>query len=294
MLAILVLLAALIGLVAWIAITPAKKKQRERDDRRRRFVVTESGERVPLAPAGAKPAPSLHSQRPQPEATWLPASTAADALSMSGVAEGERGRLVNTPDGERILTRPPFELRAALLSRQGTRYFNALARRVPTWVVVCPRVRLDSIVQARNPTRTPAMDALDWATWRRRVRMRSVDYVLCDRRTFRPLLAMLIERPPISPGKRVAFEIAGGQDRIPDEVFQVAGLPMLRLSGNFREDWPLIRPYVDQAILPSVSESAIDDAHAPDFATTEAVDPAAFSVLSDLDADASSIEPRGS
>lgn len=291
LLIILLLLAALGGVVVWLAITPAKRKQRERDDRRKRFVVNESSERVALAPERTRPVSGISPEDPPVAQERSPQPPSSDGPL--GHAEGERGRLVQTPEGERILSRPPFELRATLLSRHGTRYFNALARRVPSWVVVCPRVRLDSIVQARNPTRSPAIDSLDWATWRRRVRMRSVDYVLCDRRTFRPLLAILIERPLSSSDKRAVFEVAGGRDRIPDEVFHVAGLPMLRLTGDFRQDWTLIRPYVDQAILPSVSESAIDDAHVMDFASGEGVNADAFGLLSELDADAPSAEQRG-
>lgn len=245
---------ALAGLIAWVALTPAKRRQREREDRRRRFVVENTDERLALNPEHT-PAPSSGSGE---TSAWLGAAATGE---VTRIEPGVTGRLVETPVGERIMTTPPFGLRESLLGVRGTRYFRSLSRHVPAWVVVCPKVRMDSIVSPKNPVKAMVRDALDWATWRRRVRLRSVDFLLCDSRTFRPLLAIVITRTGTANGVRSMFAVGGGQDRIPDEVFQAVGLPMVRVSGVFRKDWSMIRPYVDQAILPSVSEDAIDAAH---------------------------------
>jgi hypothetical protein len=163
------------------------------------------------------------------------------------------GRLVNTPDGEMILTTPPFALRGPLFPGRSGRFVNMLMRRVPAWVAVCPKVRLDALL---TPTRPDGRDPADWREWRRRVRVRSVDLVLCDRRDWRPVVAVVFDpRPAVD-----ARAIAGGQDRIIDEVLAGVGLPLLRLSGVFEKDWPVIKPYVDELILPSVDERRVIEA----------------------------------
>ncbi|MGE4195664.1 MAG: DUF2726 domain-containing protein, partial [Phycisphaerales bacterium] len=99
-----------------------------------------------------------------------------------------------------------------------------------------------------SPTPPDGRDADDWRTWRRRVRLRSIDLVLCDRRTWQPLLAVLFER---HDHEVRANEIAGGKDRIVDEILSTVGLPFVRATGRFKDDWHVIRPYVEQAMLPS-------------------------------------------
>lgn len=236
------------AVVVWWLTAPARERRKASDARRRRYVVKDNPERLAMADAGRTATGTtlaLEEIRP-----------AERARDLRGASGGEvRGRLVQTLDGERILTTPPFALKESVLGDRGAKYFAALSARVPAWVVVCPKVRLDAIVTPTNPA---GLDAAEFAVWRRRARMRSVDYLLCDRRTFKPLLAVVVERAH----KRGHVELGGGQDRIPDEVLRTVGLTLVRVSGDFAKDWGLIKPYVDQAILPSVSEDAIDDAHA--------------------------------
>jgi hypothetical protein len=162
------------------------------------------------------------------------------------------GRMVQTPDGEMILTTPPFALRNAIFGRSVGRFVNALYRRVPAWVIVCPRVRLDTLVV---PTPPDARDPADWREWRKRVRMRSLDIVLCDRRTWKPLVAVLFDSRPTN-----ARAMGGGKDRMTDEVLSHVGLPLLHLTGDIVADWPLIQPYVEDSILRHVSEEELLEA----------------------------------
>jgi hypothetical protein len=160
------------------------------------------------------------------------------------------GRFVNTPDGEMLLTEPPFKLRDTVFSRRNGRYAQALLRRLPPWLMICPRVRLDSIL---TPTSPDGRDPNDWREWRRRVRVRCIDILVCDRRTWSPVLAIMIDREATSTPS--ATTIGGGRDRIVDEVLNAVGLPLVRGSGVFKEDWPIIRPHVEQAMLPAPAES---------------------------------------
>lgn len=246
------------GIAAWWWLVPERKRRRQERQRRERYAIPETRERVAIAErAGAK------SPSPKGELPDLPPLPPTRAKDDAEIAErlpsysptSLLGRLVQTLDGEAILTAPPFTLRDGLMSKKGVKYYRSLVARVPAWIVVCPKVRLDSFIVPINPA---GMNALDWATWRRRSRLRGVDFLICDARGFRPLLAIMFHRGTDKANRTTP---GGGQDRIIDEVCMAIGLPMLRLTGSFRKDWPLIKPYVEQAILPSVSEEQIDEAH---------------------------------
>lgn len=179
---ILALLAASIGLFVLV-----KRRAREvgrAESVRKRFALDPSEKgRIPLAPentARLLPNPLL--------------DQVAEPITMprNRGETGEAGRLVHTPDGEMILTRPPFALKGNVFSSRVGGYVNGLSRRLPAWVVACPRIRMDSLV---TPTPPDGRDPTDWSTWRRRVRMRSIDILLCDRRDWKPLLAIMLERP---------------------------------------------------------------------------------------------------
>ena len=192
--------------------------------------------------------------RPAPATSIARESAAAIPESAAPpVLPSFSGRMVSTPDGEMILTTPPFALRNAIFSNRSGRFVNMLARRAPAWVMVCPRVRLDALL---TPTKPDGRDPADWREWRKRVRVRSVDLVLCDRRTWRPLVAILFDKTRNIDARKVA----GGQDRMIDEVLGAAGLPLLRLSGEFERDWPLVKPYVEESILPHMTDEQVLDA----------------------------------
>lgn len=266
-LTLLILLAIAVAAVTILALRARRDKSQS--EKRRRFILQDTGERMPMAPEGEAASPvseadGLFEDAPTGRTrearaahddvrATFPDAQLADQPQSS--RKGVSARIVETPDGEMILTDPPYRVREAILSTRLGRYTNKLGRRLPAWIVACPRVRLDALV---SPTRPDGRDAEDWANWRRRVRVRSVDLVLCDRRNWRPIVAIVFEATSRLPAVRT---IAGGQDRIIDEVLRAAGLPMLRLSGSLTRDWGLIQPYVDQAILPSVSDETIETAH---------------------------------
>lgn len=252
---------ALSALVAAVyAVATAGPKARAREMRRKRFHLPESAERIGLAPERATeavrgvvetPAPAQQRRPRRPDAEGRPGPVETHDPRP---AAGSMGRLVETPDGEASLTTPPFQLREAIFSNKSGRYVAAIYRRVPPWVMVCPKVRLDSLL---IPTPPDGRDAEDWRTWRQRVRVRSIDLVLCDRRTWRPMLAIIIDHS--APDTHA---LGGGRDRIVDEVLGAVGLPFIRGTGRFVDDWPRIRPYVEQAILPAAEDApeAADEA----------------------------------
>lgn len=225
--------------VVLLALRGKSAQQQAVEDRRRRFAIQDTGERVGLAPERPQALPVAPiDDGPPPVPIPRPIRIPPPAVE---------GRIVHTPDGEMMLTTPPFALREALFTSRLGRFVNLLSRRVPAWVMLCPRVRLDSLLV---PTKPDGRDPADWRDWRKRVRVRSVDLVLCDRRTWKPLVAVLLVQKTSVDSRKVA----GGNDQMIDEVLAAAGLPLLRLSGDFEKDWPLIKPYVEESILPHMSD----------------------------------------
>lgn len=264
--AVLLSVLAVFAVVAVVVAVRAPARKAE-EERRRRYAIQDTGERIGLAaPRPAAPPPGKIREvervsRPREadaagRAGGLGPKADPDDSGIGMIVPGQpviTGRLVNTPDGEMILTTPPFALRETIVTLKQGRYFNALSLRLPAWVILCPRVRLESLV---TPTRPDGRDPEDWRTWRRRVRMRSVDMVLVDRRSWKPILAVMFQARVVADAKT----IAGGLDRMAEEVLTGVGLPVLRLTGEFEPDWPLIRPYVEQAILPTTSEEQVIEA----------------------------------
>src|SRR5438876_6260328 len=154
---LLILVAMLAGAV--VVLAERRTDQKRRAERRRRFELRDTGERVPLAPPKEPTA-----RRDLAEVTAFIASDPA-ALSRRS-ANGEagvdpdpavmpvvprstivpRGRFVHTPDGEMLLTEPPFTLRETVFTKRNGRYAQALLRRLPPWLMICPKVRLDSML----------------------------------------------------------------------------------------------------------------------------------------------------
>jgi len=273
---VLIAIIAVMLLGSVVIVWVSRTEERRREDRRKRFEIEDTAERVPLVTDEGRRARRRENQEgtaifigrdeaispphqvpetsgdprggidPDPDITALLGETRGDQ-------SGSLGRVVRTPDGEAILTNPPFKMRGAIFSKRHGRYTASMMRRLPPWLVLMPRVRLDTFV---TPTSPDGRDPADWRTWRRRVRMRSVDLILCDRRTWSPILAIIFER---STTAARASLIGGGRDNIVDEVLMTIGLPFVRSNGNFKEDWHVIRPYVEQAMLPSVGELAVDE-----------------------------------
>lgn len=281
--------------------------QRARLTQRRREQLTDTPERIALAkPSDSSPVPAPLGGSGAPLSTDPLVSTITGTLSISpvgqrfeladpgagasirliapptlagsqlGVPEGGGGggggpfpgaRFVKTPDGEAMMTAPPFKAKPALFNRRQATYARALLGRLPPWVVLCPKTRMDALV---SPTPPDGRDPQDWRTWRTRVRWRAVDLLLCDRRTWRPVLAVIFDHPhasaDASPSSSPSRRVGGGRDRIIDEVLHAVGIPFVRATGDFLADWAAIEPYVSEAILRS---GLVDEAFDKELAELE-------------------------
>ena len=259
----LFLVALLVAAGVALTVVINRRSAKQRAERLRRYAIPDSTQRIPLAPP-----PPPRSPEPVPdemvafsaESTGtseagtpiFDESLATETLRGAVLTDEEpsldvppavEGRMVMTPAGEMIVTTPPFRRRESLLGRRETAYAKAIGRKLPRGVVLCPKVRLESLLV---PTPPDGRDPEDWRTWRKRVRMRAVDFVVCDTRSgeWRPIIAIEVDRPSLAVHK-----IGGGVDRMIDEVLAAAGLPFIRCSGDPESDWGMIEPYVRESAV---------------------------------------------
>jgi hypothetical protein len=256
---LIVLLAAGGAVAAVIAISRRREAEAQRR-RQRRFELPETGDRVPLVePDDQEAAAGGRTREDRLELAAYLGRVGVDDNDMTVAdAESPQARFVTTPDGDMLLTQPPFQLRPSLFTDRAARYATAIARRLPPWVVICPRVRLDTLL---SPTAPDGRDADDWRTWRRRVRLRSVDLLLVDRRTWAPLVAIVFQRE--ADARRLGRGGHGARDMMVDEVLRHVGLPVVVATGRMAEDWPMVRPWIEQALIEGPDERKQNGAHTP-------------------------------
>ena len=247
---ILVAVCAGCGVLLW-RLNAQQQAQHAR--RRRRYEIDPAiKERIPLLDGDpARPRGPTLRERLLEEAA-AERESAADIALREAPSTPVSAQIVRTIDGsEAVLTEPPFVLRRSLFSHRGARYLNELTPRVPAWIVFCPRARIDALVMVSRPA---VRDATDWANWRRRARLRAIDVLPCDRRDFRPVLAILWNRPArggtlVERLRRPDGGPAG--DRLIEEILRQVALPVVHASGSLSQDWSQIAPYIDEAILPT-------------------------------------------
>lgn len=144
-------------------------------------------------------------------------------------------RRVMTPNGPMDLTAPPFKLRHSIMSWRERAYARAITARMPSGYVLCPQLRLDSLLVPVKPGDRPADD---WRTWRQRVRVRAIDFVVCRLPDWAPVLAIEVDL-----GTSATTDT---NDRMTLETLAEVGLPLVRCSGSPEKDWPMIEPYVPE------------------------------------------------
>ena len=228
----------------------AKRRASAAPEKPVQTTIAKDGPRLPMRSHGADP---VHPHDDPNDASRDPVlgvvgpRNIGDALSRSRVREWSEqdlgwllreekppSRRVMTPNGPMELTSPPFRLRASVLSSRERWYARSISVKLPSGFVVCPKVRLESLL---DPLPPDDRSVEDWREWRQRVRLRAVDFVICRMPDWEPVVAVLIDAP-----ERSASTVQ--TDRLIDETLAQVGLPFIRCSGSPRTDWPMIAPYV--------------------------------------------------
>jgi hypothetical protein len=124
--------------------------------------------------------------------------------------------VTSKPAAERTPTTLPYQKVPYLLSKGERAFFFALCKAVGFRFHIFPKVRLIDIVAVIPGTPNPQ-------SHKNRILSKHVDFVLCARDTFTPLLVIeLDDRSHRSPSTQV-------RDTLKDNILDAAGLPILRI-----------------------------------------------------------------
>jgi hypothetical protein len=247
MIALVWTLAAVAVIAALWSIIAAMRATKRRSSLTASFDTTEG--RIPLRdevpPVGAAPDPALAGPRPagvmsdslhgQPVEQWT-VDQMRTLLDEGDAAKADWPRRVMTPNGPMDLTPPPFKLRGSIMSWRERAYARAITARMPSGYVLCPQLRLDTLLVPVKPGERPADD---WRTWRQRVRVRAIDFVVCRLPDWAPILAIEVDLAGNSATNDT-------KDKMTIETLAEVGLPLVRCSGSPEKDWPMIEPYVPE------------------------------------------------
>ncbi|WP_437193260.1 DUF2726 domain-containing protein [Planctomicrobium sp. SH527] len=143
-----------------------------------------------------------------------------------------------TPAGAQEL---PYRLRDDFLSAAELSFFRVLASVVQNKAVICPKVRLADVFFVAQPHQNQS--------YRNKIDRKHVDFLLCDPLTLKPLLGVELDDSSHARSTR--------QERDPfvDDVFEVAGLPLLRV--------PARSTYSPNELLGLIAPHFSDHAHSP-------------------------------
>lgn len=146
---------------------------------------------------------------------------------------------------------PTYALRDDFLSPAETSFFHVLQAAAPADQLVFPKVHLADLIYA------PKQDG-HYAAWQR-INRKHVDFVLCDARILRPLLA--IELDDRSHRRPDRLE----RDAFVDQVFATAGLAVLHLpvrhAYNTQELAGLLAETLSQRVMPTATAMEDGDKH---------------------------------
>jgi hypothetical protein len=108
----------------------------------------------------------------------------------------------------------PYRLRDDFLSPAERSFLGVLQMTVRDQAVVCPKVNLGDVFFVTLPNEN--------RKFRNKIDRKHVDFLVCDPRTMRPLFGVELDDKSHSRADRAE------RDEFVDELFQAAGLPLLR------------------------------------------------------------------
>jgi len=143
----------------------------------------------------------------------------------------------------------PYRLRDDFLTAAELSFFRVLVSVIQDKAVICPKVRLADLFFVSKPNENQS--------YRNKIDRKHVDFLLCDPLTLKPLLG--VELDDSSHARSARQE----RDQFVDDVFEVAGLPLLRVPARStyspHELLGLIAPHLsdraDSSPHPRISET---------------------------------------
>lgn len=135
----------------------------------------------------------------------------------------------------------PYRVRDDFLSQAEASLYRVLLSVLSTQATICPKVRLADVFFVSRPDKNRA--------FYNRIIQKHVDFLACDPRSMKPLLAIELDDATHRRSDRIA------RDEFVDDVFQAAGLPLLHIRAQ--RDYsaeelgaqiaPFIRPIVNRS-----------------------------------------------
>jgi hypothetical protein len=133
---------------------------------------------------------------------------------------------------------PKVQVNKYFVSRAEADFFRVLNRVVGDRGHVLAQVSLRQLVWFPGNNKSNA----GRATWQNKVAARSIDFVVCDPATLRPLVAIELDEPShSSPGRQT-------RDEEVEAILEAAGLPLLKVLTSrgyeTRELYEVLNPYL--------------------------------------------------
>ena len=111
----------------------------------------------------------------------------------------------------------PYDKEDALLSRAESQFYLVLCKVVGYKYHIFPKVRMIDLVRVR-------VDSPNARSHKNRILSKHVDFVLCTRDTFKPVMVIELDDSSHRSSSRQA------RDAIKDRALEAAGLPLLRVT----------------------------------------------------------------
>jgi hypothetical protein len=112
----------------------------------------------------------------------------------------------------------PYHIRDDFLSPAELNFYRVLGTATGDWAVVCPKVSLGDLFYAQTGSYATNV------AYRNKIDRKHVDFLLCDSRSMHPLLGVELDDGSHQRAYRQE------RDRFVEEVFEAAGLPLLRIE----------------------------------------------------------------
>lgn len=110
-----------------------------------------------------------------------------------------------------------FDLNSSLLTEGNRAFYEVLRSVVPDTTVIFAEVALSALFEAKKGKG-------EWGA-RNRVNQKTVDFVICDRTTMKPLCAIEVDDRTHRRANRIA------RDEVVNGLFKFHALPLIRMSG---------------------------------------------------------------
>jgi hypothetical protein len=111
----------------------------------------------------------------------------------------------------------PYHLRDDFLTPAEQSFFLVLQQAVADWALICAKVSLGDLFYAKSG------NYADNRRYNNKIDRKHVDFLLCDRKTARPLVGIELDDKTHARADRRT------RDEFVERVFEVAGLPLVRM-----------------------------------------------------------------